>query len=270
MANVLDREKQQQILALGRLGWTLRRIEHETGIRRETVSGYLKRAGIEVRRPGRWRPPDSKPARGVITDSSADSKPAIRVITDSAPPPHPGRNPSASACEPYRDLIEQAIRLGRNATVIWQDLVDDHGFDAGDQSVRRFVRKLRGTRIHAAHPVIGTAPVSKARWITGATARWCVIPRRASTVACGCSFSHWGAVARACGCSPSSRPTQRGDQEEPRLVDEDEVRLPARCVFFTCGQRAAAPRGQHRCRSLPSHDTTPPDARVLHSLGRNR
>ena len=158
MANVLDREKQQQILALGRLGWTLRRIEHETGIRRETVSGYLKQAGIEVRRPGRWRPPDSKPTRGVIIDSSADSKPAIRVITDSALPPHPGRNPSASACEPYRDLIEQAVRLGRNATVIWQDLVDDHGFDAGDQSVRRFVRKLRGTRIHEAHPVIETAP----------------------------------------------------------------------------------------------------------------
>lgn len=33
------------------------------------------------------------------------------------------------------------------------------------------------------------------------------------------------------------RPPKRGNQEEPRLVDEDEVRLPARCVFFTCGQR---------------------------------
>ncbi len=42
MANVLDREKQQQILALGRLGWSLRRIENETRVRRETVSRYLK------------------------------------------------------------------------------------------------------------------------------------------------------------------------------------------------------------------------------------
>jgi hypothetical protein len=45
MSNVLDHEKQQQILALGRLGWPLRRIEAATGIRRETVvdgpaSGY--------------------------------------------------------------------------------------------------------------------------------------------------------------------------------------------------------------------------------------
>ena len=35
----------------------------------------------------------------------------------------------------------------------------------------------------------------------------------------------------------SPGPPKRWNQEEPRLVDEDEVRLPARCVFFTCGQR---------------------------------
>jgi transposase len=158
MANVLDREKQQQILALGKLGWTLRRIEHETGIRRETVSRYLKKAGVEVRPPGGWGHSAENAAIVVITDSEADSKAAIRVITDSEPPIRPRHNPSASACEPYRDLIEQAVRLGRNATVIWQDLVDDYGFDAGDQSVRRFVRKLRGARLPEAHPVIETAP----------------------------------------------------------------------------------------------------------------
>jgi hypothetical protein len=80
------------------------------------------------------------------------------VITDPDPPPVPRHNPSASACEPYRDLIEQAVRLGRNATVIWQDLVDDYGFDASDQSVRRFIAKLRGVRVPEAHPVIETAP----------------------------------------------------------------------------------------------------------------
>ena len=34
MSNVLDDEKQQQIRALGRLGWTLSRIEDATGTRR--------------------------------------------------------------------------------------------------------------------------------------------------------------------------------------------------------------------------------------------
>jgi transposase len=158
MANVLDAEKQQQILALGRLGWTLRRIEQETGVRRETASQYLKQAGIAVRSPGHWGHATAKPAIRVITDSAADSKPAIKAITDSDPPPRPSRNPSASACEPYRELIEKAVALGRNATVIWQDLVDDYGFEQGDQSVRRFVKKLRGERTPEAHPVITTAP----------------------------------------------------------------------------------------------------------------
>ncbi len=76
MANVLDEENQQQLLALGRLGWTLRRIEQETGVRRETASRYLKQAGIEVRPPGRWGHPAAKPAIEVITDSDADSKAA--------------------------------------------------------------------------------------------------------------------------------------------------------------------------------------------------
>ena len=49
MSNVLEHATQQQILALGRLGWTLSRIQETTGVRRETISGYLKAAGIAVR-----------------------------------------------------------------------------------------------------------------------------------------------------------------------------------------------------------------------------
>jgi transposase len=144
MANVLDREKQQQILALGRLGWSLRQIEEATGVRRETASRYLKAAGVAVRRPGRWGRPDPNAA--------------IEVITDSGPPPRPGRSPTTSACEPYRELLERGVEQGRDAMSIWQDLVDDHGFGHGYQSVRRFVVKLRGERVVEAHPVIETAP----------------------------------------------------------------------------------------------------------------
>jgi len=42
MSNVLGDIKQQQVLTLGRLGWTLSRIQQTTGVRRETISGYLK------------------------------------------------------------------------------------------------------------------------------------------------------------------------------------------------------------------------------------
>jgi hypothetical protein len=45
MANVLNEEKKQQVLALGRLGWPVRRIQQAARIRRETASAYLKAAG---------------------------------------------------------------------------------------------------------------------------------------------------------------------------------------------------------------------------------
>jgi len=79
MSNVLSEEKKQQVVALGRLGWPLRRIEQETGVRRETAGAYLKAAGIGVRPPGAWgRRPPAKPANEVTTGSDA-TKPANTV-----------------------------------------------------------------------------------------------------------------------------------------------------------------------------------------------
>src|SRR4051812_2846972 len=161
MSNVLDNDTQQQIRALGRLGWTLSRIQEATGIRRETVSGYLKAAGIAVR--SRGRPSESKAKRAIAGEVSTDSeppKPAISdgVSTDSPRPSPPGRAPSASACAPYRELIVEALGRGRNAMAIWQDLVDDHGFTARYASVRRFVVAVRGRTPAEARVVITTAP----------------------------------------------------------------------------------------------------------------
>jgi transposase len=173
MSNVLNEQKKQQVIALGRLGWSLRRIQRATGVRRETVATYLKLAGIPFRPPGGWgRQPPAKPANEVITDP-VPSKPANEVITDSgadlavgasaAPEPQPGRSPSASACVPYREVIQRGRSCGRNAMAIWQDLVDTCGFAAGYQSVRRFVRKLEGGPCPEACVVIQTAPGEEAQ-----------------------------------------------------------------------------------------------------------
>jgi transposase len=165
MANVLSDAKREQVVALGRLGWPLRRIEDATGVRRETASAYLKAAGIPVRPPRGWgRRPPPKPANEVSTDPGA--KPANGVSTDSGPsawPPRPGRSPQASACEPYREQIVEALGRGRNAVAIWQDLVDQHGFPARYASVRRFIRTLRATAPPEAHPVIVTPPGEEAQ-----------------------------------------------------------------------------------------------------------
>ena len=134
MSNVLAEDKRQQVLALGRLGWSLRRIERATGVRRETASGYLKAAGLVVRGRGR---PSIRPAKPAIfsevsTDSAAaPSASAGTGEAATASEDRPSRAPRASASEPYRELIVEAVGRGRNAMAIWQDLVDDHGFPAG-------------------------------------------------------------------------------------------------------------------------------------------
>src|SRR5438874_1132976 len=48
-ANGVSVETRGQVIALGRLGWSLRRIEETTGVRRETASAYLKAVGLAVR-----------------------------------------------------------------------------------------------------------------------------------------------------------------------------------------------------------------------------
>lgn len=164
MGNVLDEAKQQQVLGLGRLGWAVRRIATRTGVDRATVGGYLRAAGIPVRGRGRPSEATAKPAisGGVSTDFAV--KPAIpREVSTDSPRAAPTRAPSASACEPYRELIVEAIGRGRNAVAIWQDLVDDHGFTARYASVRRFVLKLRGATPPEARVVITTAPGEEAQ-----------------------------------------------------------------------------------------------------------
>jgi hemerythrin len=69
VSNVLNDEKKQQAIALGRLRRSLRRIRGAIGVRRETASGYLKDAGIALRPPGGWgRASPAKPDRSVFVD----------------------------------------------------------------------------------------------------------------------------------------------------------------------------------------------------------
>ena len=130
----MNEEKRQQVLALGRLGWPLRRIQQETGVRRETASACLKAAGIGVRPPRGWgkRPPASKPANELPPDFGAELAPSATPDADPATPtsaqdtsppkskpanevsPDPGKDATASVCEPYRDFIELSLSKGRN------------------------------------------------------------------------------------------------------------------------------------------------------------
>jgi len=156
MANVLNNEKKQQILALGQLGWSLRRIQAATHVRRETISTYLKATGVGVWPPGGWgRQTGSKPAIGVTTGFGVELR--------SPRSENPGRNPSASACEPFQEAIDLGLSRGRNAMAIWQDLVSEHGFSSSYQSVKRYIHKRRGSQQPRATAVILTAPGEEAQ-----------------------------------------------------------------------------------------------------------
>ena len=94
-----------------------------------------------------------KPTVPVVGSGVDSTKPASvtgQVITDSTenaedkksadPPPQPGRSPSSSACESYRDAIELGLSRGRNAKAIWQDLVDTYSLCAGYFRYERLAR----------------------------------------------------------------------------------------------------------------------------------
>ena len=164
MSNVLSEEKKQQVIALGKLGWPLRRIEEATGVRRETASGYLKAAGVVVCLPGWGRRAPAKPAIQVTTDFYA-------AFSQNSEPPKSLKS-SPSTCEPYREQVELGLRLGRNAMAIWQDLVSDHGFAGGYEAVKRFVRKLRGPQRPEASGIILTAPGEEAQVDYGSGPRY--------------------------------------------------------------------------------------------------
>ncbi len=206
MSNVLSEAKRQQVIALGRLGWPLRRIEQETGVRRETASAYLKAAGVGVRPPGAWgRRAPAKPANEVTTGSDAGPvERTAKPVTNPNPNPNPNpknlstkekakaksakpanevttgfgveleaENAKRSVCEPFREAIELGLSRGRDATAIWQDLVSESGFGGGYQTVKRYVRKLRGKQPLQPRAVIRTGPgeESQVDYGTGAMVR---------------------------------------------------------------------------------------------------
>jgi transposase len=143
--NQLKVHIQQTIVTLHQQGWSGRKIARELHLDRGTVSRYLRQ--------------EAKPANVPTgSDGLAESKPAILPAgfqPESAPkpasveagvgPPEVARAlPSgrASQCEPWRTPIQVRVQQGLSAQRIYQDLVAEHQFAGGYDSVRRFVRRL--------------------------------------------------------------------------------------------------------------------------------
>ena len=146
--NVLSEENRQQVLALGRLGWSLR-----PG---STSRTHSARNGLDLFKGCRHSRATSRRlgTRPSKTGHRGVHRPWTRKWSWDENRT-PASTPSASACEPYREFIEAELAKGRNAMAIWQDLVDGHGFAEKYASVKRFVRKVRGSPTPEARVVIG-------------------------------------------------------------------------------------------------------------------
>ncbi len=103
--NTLTEAQRERLLALLREGKTLRRIEHETGHRRETIAAYARRAGLL----------------------------AGEVVELAAPEP-------SSVCEPYRERILAALHEGESLRAVHADLVARFAFSGSYSTLKRYVR----------------------------------------------------------------------------------------------------------------------------------
>ena len=107
MANYLKVKKRQQVIALLALSWSYRRIEAETGVRRETVSRYDRLRVSKAAKVFPGSEPIEPPPNGDFSDL-ADSNPA-KVFPGSgskAAKVFPGSVPVCrSAATAYHDVI---------------------------------------------------------------------------------------------------------------------------------------------------------------------
>jgi transposase len=174
VANYLKVEKQQQVKALLALGWSYRRIESETGVRRETVSKYAAEGSSKAAKVF--------PGSGVSEEGqSGDFGPFERLADSKAAKVFPGSDPKAakvfsgsadsgpadaaelcrSAARVFHGEIVAKLQGGLSAKRIWQDLVEDFGYGHSYESIKRYARKLR--RSGPAVGVMHSAPGEEAQ-----------------------------------------------------------------------------------------------------------
>jgi transposase len=164
MTNYLQMPKKQHVLALLELHWTYRRIEAETGVRRETVSRYdqARLANAAKTFPGSDpSPPSDAPGGPRAAEPNA-------AKTFAGSPANPAKTFPGSAdrrrfaAAPYREAITEKLDAGLTLQRIWQDLGEEWGYGASYESVKRFVRTLT-LRPRRAVGVFHSAPAEEAQ-----------------------------------------------------------------------------------------------------------
>jgi transposase len=129
---VLKPNKRTTVTTLLAKGTSQREIARLTGVDRKTIRSIAReRAGPAPNSP--------TPATGTTADSPGV---ATGPVGEIPPPRPPATIGPQSLCEPHRTFIEEQLRLRRNYTAIYQDLVDRFGFTGHYNSVKRFSGRI--------------------------------------------------------------------------------------------------------------------------------
>jgi transposase len=159
MLAVANRLKVAKVLSIKQLhdqGWSQRRIARELGISRDAVARHLAKASDSGEPPTEEGDSNKATSEKAPTGShQQDCSPNKATTPTKAPTGSRTLSPtdltnqtadqlaeSRSCCQPFRQKILDKLEQGLSAQRIYQDLIDEHGFDAKYHSVRRFVAKL--------------------------------------------------------------------------------------------------------------------------------
>lgn len=156
MANRLKVAKVLSIKQLHDQGWSQRRIARELGVSRDAVARQLAKTadsgepateeGDSNKATSEKAPTGSQQHEGAsnkaTTPTKAPTGSGTLSPTDLTNRTADTPAESRSCCQPFRQKILDKLEQGLSAQRIYQDLVDEHGFDAKYHSVRRFVAKL--------------------------------------------------------------------------------------------------------------------------------
>jgi Integrase core domain len=141
LANYLKMLKRQQVIALLALRWSFRRIERETGVRRETISRYVRQADSN--------PAKTFPGSGGAEGAHSEGFEGPDASNPAKTFPGSGSNPAKTfagsgrfAAATYHDAIVGKLDLGLTMQRIYQDLGEEFGYGYSYESVKRYIRTL--------------------------------------------------------------------------------------------------------------------------------
>ena len=140
--NVLTPHQNGTVLTLLQNQVSQHEICRKTGIDRKTIRKLAQAmatssAGADSNSPTPATGPPKLPGQ-IPPPRPPAIEPLAPASAKLAVPKH-----ARSACEPHREWIEAQVHLGRNAMAIYQELVDQRGFQLRYNSVKRFCRALR-------------------------------------------------------------------------------------------------------------------------------